>query len=339
MPATRSLSRRIARGLVWGFGLLLAIIALTLMYFRWQASEREIRDRHDAAPPGGRFVRAGDVEVFVQEAGPATGTVVLFMHGTGAWSETWRESMTALAQAGFRAVALDLPPFGYSQRPATAQYSKGEQARRIIGVLDALDVRQAILVGHSFGAGPTVEATILAPERVKALVLVDAALSIREAHEPPKPQPTLERGFFAAKPVRDAVVATFLTNPAFTRQLLQHFMANPQAATDARVALYQQPLVVQGSTHAIGDWLPELMHAPRTSRSEDPAAYAAISVPVVAIWGAHDTITPLPQGERVVKLLPRARLELLPGVGHIPQIENPAEFNRVLVSVMNGFHL
>jgi len=335
MAPARSLPLRIVRTLLWALGLVLLLAALALAFFRWEANEREILERHDAAPSGGRFVRGGDVEIFVQEAGPASGTVVLFMHGTGAWSETWRESMNAVVQAGFRAVALDLPPFGYSQRPEGPRYSKGEQARRILGVLDALNVKQAILVGHSFGAGPTVEATILAPERVKALVLVDAALSIREAHEPPQPQPLLERAFFAATPVRDGVVATFLTNPGFTHQLLEHFIANKASATAERIKVYQRPLVVNGTTHAIGDWLPELLDPAQPSRSEDPEAYAAISVPVVALWGARDSITPLPQGERVVKLLPHARLEVMPGVGHIPQIEGPAEFNRRLVSVLN----
>ena len=135
------------------------------------------------------------------------------MHGTGAWSETWRESLDTLAAAGFHAAALDLPPFGHSERPARPRYSRADQARRILGVLDALGARRAILVGHSFGAGPTVEAALLAPERVRALILVDAALSIRPDGVPPRPAPAAVRTLLAVTPLRNALVATFLTNP------------------------------------------------------------------------------------------------------------------------------
>ena len=64
--------------------------------------------------------------------------------------------------------------------------------------------------------------------------------------------------------------------------------------------------------------------------SPAPASYRALTMPAVAIWGARDTITPLAQGERFVQLVPQARLTILPDVGHIPQIENPAAFQRAL---------
>ena len=118
---------------------LLVIVATALLgAFRWQAHARETSSRTDAAPGSGRFVRAADVEIFVQELGPPG------------------ETLAATAAAGFRAVAMDLPPFGYSERPATpSAYGRQHRARRILAVIDALGVSQATLVGHSFGGGPT----------------------------------------------------------------------------------------------------------------------------------------------------------------------------------------
>src|SRR5471030_2129902 len=100
------------------------IAILALIGFRYAAHEREARAPQDAAPKGGRYVKARDVEIFVQEAGRAGAPVVLFVHGTGAWSEAWRACLDAAAGAGFHAVALDLPPFGYSTRPADVSYAK-----------------------------------------------------------------------------------------------------------------------------------------------------------------------------------------------------------------------
>jgi pimeloyl-ACP methyl ester carboxylesterase len=332
---TKSVVGRIARALLLVIAASLLIAAATLAVFQWQADQREQYSAASIAPRSGRYVNAADVRVFIQESGPATGPVVLLIHGTGAWSETWRPSMDVLAATGYRAIALDLPPFGYSERPLQPRYSKAAQARRIIGVLDALDVPRAMLVGHSFGGGPTVEAALVAPARVKALVLVDAALSIAEEDSAsPEPPTPLLRGLLAIQPLRDGVVATFLTNPQFTRRLLQAFIADPVHATDERVRIYQQPLTVRGSTAAIGQWLPELLAPQASAQSERSSAYRTLAMPLVAIWGDLDTITPLAQGKRLVSLVPQAKLEVIPMVGHIPQIESPAAFNRLLVETL-----
>jgi pimeloyl-ACP methyl ester carboxylesterase len=324
------------RGTARLFLIALAAVALVLLAFTVQAGRRESRTAREIAPSGGRFVPAADVEMFVQERGPTDGPAVLFVHGTGAWSETWRESLTALADAGFRAVAIDLPPFGFSSRPEPDRYGKRDQARRIVGALDALGIGRVVLVGHSFGGGPTVEAVLLAPERVRALVLVDAALGVSETGERELPSALLA-GFLAARPLRDGVVATFLTNPLYTRRLLQSFIADPAKATPSSVAVYQRPLAVKGSTRAVGAWLQTLLAPVEASDSELPATYRSLGMPVRLVWGALDTITPLDQARLLVGLVPGAELEVMEGVGHIPQIEDPREFNERLLRLLGPF--
>jgi pimeloyl-ACP methyl ester carboxylesterase len=106
------------------------VVVLVLAGFRVAAAQRETKLRHDEAPSMGHFVKAADVELFVQEEGPSHGPPVVLVHGTGAWSEIWRSTMRALADSGYRAIALDMPPFGYSSRPANADYRDEAQARR-----------------------------------------------------------------------------------------------------------------------------------------------------------------------------------------------------------------
>jgi pimeloyl-ACP methyl ester carboxylesterase len=174
------------------------------------------------------------------------------------------------------------------------------------------------------------------PARVRALVLVDAALGIVADGDTPAPPSALIRTVLAVGPLRTGLVAAFLTNPRFTRRLLQGFVADPGVATDERVAVYQRPLTLVGSTAAVAAWLPELVAPPAPSRSESAAAYRTLTMPVTAIWGDRDTVTPLAQGEQLVALVPHGRLEVLPGVGHIPQIESPAAFNAVLVRALTA---
>ena len=311
------------------------IAFLLLSWFRWQAHRREILDARTSAPASGQFVEAGGLRIFVQQLGPADGPAVLFVHGTGAWSETWRESMQATADAGFHAIALDLPPFGFSQRPAGAHYSRPEQAGRILGVLDALHVRKAILVGHSFGAGATMEAVFIDPARIQGVVLVDGALGLKGQTDADDSGSPVVRGLLAATPLRNALVATFLTNPGYTEKLLQKFVDNPAAATPAKVRIYQQPLALEGSTVAIGDWLPVLVLPDRGSKSDRREAYRTLQVPVRLIWGAKDRITPLDQGVDLAQLLPRARLVSIEGIGHIPQIEDSRRFSQALVGQLD----
>jgi hypothetical protein len=80
---------------------------------------------------------------------------------------------------------------------------------------------------------------MLAPERVRGIILVDAALSIRtDVADPPS---VVIGDIMAVGPLREGLTATILTNPAFTRRLLQGFIADPQHATDYRVGVYRRP--------------------------------------------------------------------------------------------------
>lgn len=83
----RRIARAVVKWLLRILGILLVLLGATLAFFQWQSTRRESRSGAEAAPPGGGLVQAADIRVFVQEAGPKTGTPVLLVHGTCAWSE------------------------------------------------------------------------------------------------------------------------------------------------------------------------------------------------------------------------------------------------------------
>jgi len=74
----------------------------------------------------------------------------------------------------------------------------------------------------------------------------------------------------------------------------------------------------------------------RASASEDPLSYQSLRMPVFVIWGDRDTITPLDQGKRLAGVVPGAQLLVMPRVGHIPQIEDAAQFNGLLLKAVTG---
>ena len=319
--------RRLVRYTLWTLVLLMAVVCLTAAGFRIAAAVRETAEAADLAPASGQFIATRSGRVFMQEAGPRDGIPVVLFHGTAAWSELWRATMTALAGAGFRAIALDIPPFGFSDRPGS--YTRADQAARVRDVLEALNLPPAIIVGHSFGAGAAVETVLRAPERVRGLVLVDAALGLT-AQEAASPPALLQIGV-----LRDTLVSLTVTNPLMTRTLLAGLMEKKERAA-LYVDLLQRPMVVRNTTHDLGLWLLYFLGSDRDALSAQRAAYAGIDKRVAILWGDRDTVTPLAQAEDLRTLMPAAGLTILPGLGHIPQIEDPDAFNRALVAQVNG---
>jgi len=313
----------------------IAAIAAAIIAFNLQRRARETRTAADVAPRTGRFVDGGGVQIFVQESGPASAPAVMLVHGTGTWSEIWRETIDALS-ADHRVIAVDLPPFGYSDKPLDARaYTRQAQARRLIGVLDALHVPSVTLVAHSVGARPAVEAALASPDRISRLILIDPALGFQtNGSDPPhfeQNHPSWAvRTLFTTPPLRTAVISAYGTNPLFLEQMFGTFVSNKAAVTPQRLAIIRQPMVVRGTTPAYGAWLSVLTVAEDRSLSSDFANLRKLQMPAGIIWGRTDTVTPLWQGERLHALIPGSRLVVLDGVGHIPYIEDPPRFTAAL---------
>jgi pimeloyl-ACP methyl ester carboxylesterase len=307
---------KILRWSVRGLLVLLALLVLTITAFRLAASIRETAARADLAPRSGHLVPTRSGGVFVQEKGPADGIPVVLFHGTAAWSELWRHTSDVVAAAGFHVIAVDLPPFGFSDRPGT--YTRADQAARINDVLGTLKAAPAIIVGHSFGAGAATELVMRYPDRVRALVLVDAALGLTAA-------PTDAPWLIQPKWIREILVSLTITNPVATKTLLEMLIAKKERALPEFVAILQRPIAQRDSTADIADWLYYFLGADRD-------AYAQMKVPVAILWGDKDSVTPVDQALDLRTLLPpQTSLTLLPGLGHIPQIEDPDAFNDALL--------
>jgi pimeloyl-ACP methyl ester carboxylesterase len=327
---------RIARGLAALVAGVLFLGLFAILALRVDAALREQGDRRALAGEG-RFVQAAGLDIHIEEAGPVDGPAVVFIHGTLAWTGTWRHILARVGAAGYRAIAIDLPPFGFSQRPAGFEYGPEAQAARIAAVLDALGIEEAVLVGHSYGGGATVEAAMRSTIEVPALVLVDVALDFpgpdTAAAGRTGPDRLLEIGT-----VRNTIVAATLTNRLLTRLGLERFVFDPAVVTDARVALYQKPLAVEGTTDAVGKWLvSDLLAAHHGAWSGRRDKYGnALTMPTLVVWGEQDTVTPPDQGRRLAAMLPNSELVMLDGINHIPHLEDPNRFFEALRAFLDG---
>ena len=237
-----------------------------------------------------------------------------------------------LAAQGFHTIALDIPPFGFSEKPTDGSFSTQSQAQRIIKVFDTLQLKQVILVGHSVGGRPTVEVALSAPDRIRALVLVDVALGFGSDGQFEENNPSfLTRTFHSLPPVRNAVLSATATNPLMTKKLLSTFVADPNVLIPDLLSVYQRPFVVKDSTNRLGEWLKVLSVDKDTSSSSKLSNLSSLAMTTLLIWGDKDSVTPLWQGEKLKQTIPNSTLKVLNGLGHIPQIEGPDQFNNSLL--------
>ena len=302
--------------------ILVSIIAI-ILFFSIQSNLRESKTRQEAAPSTGKFVQAGDVELFIQEMGPADGQPILFIHGTAAWSGLWRETMTPLAEAGYRCIAIDIPPFGYSERPAAPSYGNKDQAKRIVAMMDSLGIEHAILLGHSFGGGATLETALMIPNRIDALVLLDVGgLNLNLQPAPEDSSSSALEFFLDTRMVRNPILATTATNPLFTKTLISAMILDPADATDEKIEILQQPLMLQDATNTLGDWLQSVLRIQQPSLTSYTNNYKSLTMPTLIVWGDSDTVIQIEQGEYLQSLIPNSELVVLKDVNHIPHLED-----------------
>ena len=314
------------------FAVLVVVLAVLVpLAFRGTAMLRETSDLSAVVPAHGTLIQTASGAIFVQEAGPPDGPILLFAHGTAAWSELWRPTMDAMAEQGYRAIGFDMPPFGFSDHFADGIYTRETLAQVILDLIDAMQIKP-ILVAHSFGAGPGVEAVMIDQSKFAGLVVVAGAIGL-DSHLDPKKLP---------RPIRPAVlreiaVAATMNNPLLTRRLLAGLIHVKSAATPARARFLALPFQRNNTTTAYAAWLPVLLSTQESALSVRPENYAALTLPVAYIWGDQDTVTPIQQGNALAQITPGASMHSLMDVGHIPQIEAADAFNRTLSQAVLGF--
>lgn len=146
---------------------------------RWEEQREHLR--HAARS---RFVEVGGARLHYHEAGDPAAPPVVLLHGFVASSYVWRDVLVPLADAGLRAVAPDLLGSGFSAKPRGGEYTIETQARVVVGLLDALGIGRATLVGSSYGGAVAAVCALDYAERVGRLALVGAVSNDRILRHP-----------------------------------------------------------------------------------------------------------------------------------------------------------
>ena len=247
-----------------------------------------------------QYQKAGQTLTHYYDFGnPEKGTVV-FLHGWRSEAAAFAETLKTLASSGYRVIAPDLPGFGKTTFPKGAAWGLSDYLVVVTDLLDSLELKEVILIGHSFGGRLAIKLAATKPEYVGQLVLASAAGFIRKK--------TLTKRL--AKLVRP------LFQPAFMQSL--------------RKRIYK----MIGAEDYVST--PELRNTFRKVIAEDlTELMTSVKARTLLVWGDEDKMTPLSFGERMNKLIADSKLVVLSGVGHFPFIEAREAFEEHLIQFLN----
>jgi pimeloyl-ACP methyl ester carboxylesterase len=248
-------------------------------------------------------IRVGQLEIYAEEQGEGSPALV-FIHYWGGSRRTWSEVIARLSNR-FRCVAMDLRGWGKSDRGAD-DYSLFSQADDVGGVIEALKLKDFVLVGHSMGGKI---AQILAGRRpigLRAVVLVGPA--------PPTP----------------------LHVPEAQKQNMLASYTTPEGIAEALKVINHRPLTIAqrlqvtedslgGAERAKVAWLSQGMPLDISAQT------ASIAAPVCVIVGSADQVEKeAALREALLPLVPHAKFETIEGVGHLLPLEAPSEVAKAI---------
>jgi magnesium chelatase accessory protein len=271
--------------------------------------ETDGRDWPNAAHS--RFVDAGRLRFHVQTMGQ--GPVLLLLHGTGAATHSWRDVAPLLAEH-FTVVAADLPGHGFTTgRPAGGMSMQG-MARAVGDLLTALDVTPAVIIGHSAGAAIAVRMVLDGVAAPQALIGLNPALM-------PFPGlaaqifPTLAKLLFV-NPFAPHIFARIAAGEGEVGRFLKRSTGSSIDADGARFygRLFRRAGHCAGAITMMAEWNLDALYKDLPH----------LKLPVLLIHGADDAAVPLAGVEHIAKMIPGARIEVLPGLGHLAHEEDAA---------------
>jgi len=274
----------------------------------------------------------GELRMHYVDEGPRGARPVVFVHGNPSWSYLWRKQITAVAAAGYRAIAIDLVGLGLSDKPSElADYSVARHvAWTRAALVDALDLRDFVFVLHDWGGIIGLRIVAELPERVAGVAISNTGLPARDPAEPLPPGPHEASGPFAAfqKMAREA--------PRWEPwRLLEGMMVTPVRDEVRRGyrAPYPDPSLTIGS-RAFTQLLPTRPDNPMLP--DNGRAWQVLERwqrPLVTIYSDKDSVAPA-GWKALVERVPGAKGQphvILEGGGHFLQEDIPDAYSRSLV--------
>ena len=287
------------------------------------SQDRTVLGSHDEWVRAGEFLPVGEHEIFWRRHGADDGRPVTLLHGFPTSSHDWAPVIGRLGAAGFRTTTLDFLGFGASAKPRPHSYRLSDQADLVDQLWAHLGVARTALVAHDYGVTVAQELLARDPSRITSMSYLNGGV-YPELHRPIAVQRLLH-GRLGPVVGRLATERTFrlamgkITGRALSAADLHSMWTTVTAHDGKRVQ------------HSLLHYIDERrLHRDRWVRAME--TYAG---PTQFVWGPADPISGAHVLEQLRRRLPAAHFTELPGVGHYPQVEAPADVAEALTQFLD----
>jgi pimeloyl-ACP methyl ester carboxylesterase len=290
----------------------------------------------------GRIVESGGVRLHVREvdgAGPDA-VAAVYVHGLGGSSTNWTE-LAGLLAGRTRGLIVDLPGFGRSEPPRGYEYTMEAHAATVTRFVDGLGAGPVHLFGNSMGGAISMMVAAGRPDLVRTLTLVSPAVPDLRPYPSRTSDPRLPLAFLpvVGVPVRRALAA--LTPEQRTDQLIRLCFASPDEVPRWRIAAFEaeaaERMAMPWARAALNRSTVGLLKSWLVRRPNSLWAMARrITAPTLVVWGAEDRLVSVRKAPRTARLIDRGRLLILPGTGHVAQMERPEPVARAVLGMIEA---
>jgi pimeloyl-ACP methyl ester carboxylesterase len=294
--------------------------------------------KHYALNSQGQDLHMGYMDV--APTGPANGKTAVLLHGKNFCAATWDDSIKALSTAGYRVIAADQIGFCTSSKPANYQYSFQQLADNTHALLGSLDIDQAEIIGHSTGGMLAARYALMYPKQVSHLVLVNP-IGLEDWKALGVPWRSVDQWYqrelnLSAEGVRKYEQSTYYAGrwkPEYDRWV--DMLAGLNKGPGHKVVAWNSALIYDMIfTQPVYYELPNLKVPTllMIGDADTTAIGSDIAPPEVkAKIGHYQQL-----GKTTAKRIPGARLIEFPGLGHAPQMEEPAQFHQQLIEALKS---
>jgi pimeloyl-ACP methyl ester carboxylesterase len=256
--------------------------------------------------------------IHLRDQGPRDGFPIILLHGSNASLHTWEPWVQRLTPR-YRVISFDFPGHGLSSPVPSRDYAAAAYVAATEQVVAHLGLQRFAIGGNSMGGGVAWRYAAAHPDKVAALVLVDAS------GQPEPPGSELPIGFRLARMPLLRDLATSITPRRLIDSSLHQSVSVQSIVTPAMVDRYWELLRYPGNRAATLDRFSSPSSAPATD------ALQRITAPTLILWGRDDKLIPVTSAAWFSRQLPNARVTILDDVGHIPMEEAP---DRALAPVL-----
>jgi len=303
----------------------LIILAFVVPYLLPTGDNSTATPAEDLIGEHGRFLDIDGVSIYVEERNPESPReTVVFLHGFGCSTFSWRDNVPFFAEQGYRTIGLDMKGFGLSHKDAESDYSHPAQAGLVAEVLARLGVDRAYLVGHSMGSSVMFHFAHMYPEKVLGLISVAGALNLDQ--RPALPAALLHVGLLRGA---GEFFLTHYISKERVRGIFDSAYHKDMVTAEVLDGYYDRIVT--------GRWAGSLLAMTRDMHKNTISfALEDITVPTMILWGEHDTWIDRANIDRWSGSIPDAEFHLIPGTGHLPMEEDPQLFNETVLSFLQS---